>query len=509
MDPDQYYTEDMTRIKEIEFSILSNEEIKRMSAVKKDPFGINLAESYNKYEPQKGGLVDLRLGTSDPYLNCNTCGLNMEKCPGHFGHHELPDYFFHFGYLNQLKLILQCTCLKCSNLLIENTEDLYEKLKNKKGSHRFLEVKDLAKKASYCFNCGVPVPKIKKEVKDNGTIRIVLEQEIANTETDEKTGESKEIKQKVLEELAPRQVYDIFRNMKESDIFLLGFNPKQGRPQDFIIKNFPIPPVIIRPTSKIDMMTASTQEDSLTLKIADIIKNSNRLRKQLSKETVEGDDVSTAVYDSAANVQYNMAVYFDNESISLPRSEFKTGGRPTKSISERLKGKPGRVRGNLMGKRQDYCARSVITGDPDVNIDEIGIPLSVAKNITFPEIVTPQNIKELSKLVRNGDKAYPGANFVIRKTMVNGKPITQKIDLRIRKKTIKLEYGNIVHRHLQDGDPILFNRQPSLHKPSMMGHKVRVAKTDNVNTFRVNASVCAPYGADESCNQRRQQVGGY
>lgn len=496
MDPDQYYSEDISRINEIEFSVLSNEETKRMSTVRKDPFGINLAESYNKYEPQKGGLVDLRLGTSDPYLNCNTCGLNMENCPGHFGHHELPDYFFHFGYLNHLKVILQCVCLKCSNILVDNSEELYKKLQNKKGSHRFNEVKVRAKKSNYCFTCGVEVPKIKKEVKDSGNIRIVVEHEVSSTETDDKTGISTEVKQKVIEELAPRHIYDILRNIKDSDIFLLGFNPKQSKPQDFILKNFPIPPVIIRPTSKIDVMTASTQEDSLTLKIADIIKNSNRLRKQLNKEAVESDDVSTAVYDSAANVQYNLAVYFDNESMALPRSEFKTGGRPTKSISERLKGKPGRVRNNLMGKRQDYCARSVITGDPDVNIDEIGIPLRVAQTVTFPEIVTPQNINDLSKLVRNGNKVYPGANFVIRKSMINGKPITQKIDLRIRKKTIKLEYGNIVHRHLQDGDPILFNRQPSLHKPSMMGHKVRVAKTDDVDTFRVNASVCGPYGAD-------------
>ena len=496
MDTVQYYTEDISRIKEIEFSLLSNEETKRMSAVRKDPFGINLAKSYNKYEPQKGGLVDLRLGTSDPYLNCNTCGLSMEKCPGHFGHHELPDYFFHYGFLNQLKIVLQCTCLKCSNLLVDNVDELYKKLQQKKGKHRLAEIKEKAKKATYCYNCGVPVPKIKKEVRDTGTIRMILEQEVASQETDEKTGTITEVKQKVTEELAPRQVYEILRNMKDTDVFLLGFNPKESHPKDFILKNFPIPPVIIRPTSKIDMMTASTQEDSLTLKIADIINNSNRLRKQLNKESVESDDISTAAYDSAANVQYNLAVYFDNESMNLPRSEFKTGGRPTKSISERLKGKPGRVRGNLMGKRQDYCARSVITGDPDVNIDEIGIPLSVAKNITFPEIVTPQNIDELSKLVRNGNKKYPGANFVVRRTMINGKPISQKIDLRIRKKTIKLEYGNIVHRHLQDGDPLLFNRQPSLHKPSMMGHKVQVAKKEGVNTFRMNVSSTAPYGAD-------------
>lgn len=501
MDPDSYYTEDISRISEIEFGILSNEEVQRNSAVRKDPFGINKAESYNKFEPQVNGLVDRRLGTSDPYLNCNTCGLNMENCPGHFGHHELPDYFFHFGYFNHLKVILQCICLDCSNLLIENIPVLYEKLKNKKATHRFNEVKEKAKKASSCFNCGVIVPKIKKEVSDSGYIKIILEQ-VKMVESDEPGSDSEEgkmIEQKVTKELNPRDIYEILRKIKETDMFLLGFNPAQGRPQDFILKNFPIPPVIIRPTSKIDMMTASTQEDSLTLKIADIIKASGRLRTQMNKEAVQGDDVSNAVYDSAAMLQLNLAVFFDNDSMSLPKSEFKTGGRPTKSVTERIKGKGGRVRNNLMGKRQDFCARSVITGDPDVNIDEIGIPLKFAKTITVPEIVTPQNIEELSKLVRNGNDKYPGANFVIRKTMINGKAITQKIDLRIRKKTIKLDYGNIVHRHLQDGDPILFNRQPSLHKPSMMGHKVRVAKMDNVNSFRMNVSTTEPYNADRCC----------
>lgn len=496
MDTEQFYTENISQINEIEFSLLSNEETKRMSSVRTDPFGINLPESYDKFEPKMGGLVDLRLGTSDPYLNCLTCGLNMEECPGHFGHHVLPDYFFHFGFLNQLKGILQCVCLKCSKLLVENIPDLYKKLERKRGTLRFNETKELAKKSSHCYNCGVPVPKVKKEIKDGGEIRMVLEQEVTVTEQNEETGEVTDKQQVVSEELAPRDIYNILDRMNDSDVFLLGFNPKQGHPKNFILKNYPIPPVIIRPTSKIDMMTSSTQEDSLTLKISDIIKASTRLRKQLNKDGGEKDEITDASHDSGALLQYNIAVYYDNESMSLPRSEFKTGGRPTKSLSERIKGKHGHVRGNLMGKRQDFCARTVITGDPDVNIDEIGIPLRVAKTVTVPKIVTPYNIEELTKLVRRGKDEYPGANFVIKKTMINGKMITKKLDLRISKKTVKLEYGDIVRRHLQDGDSVLFNRQPSLHKPSMMGHKVRVAKTDDVNSFRLNVSVTVPYNAD-------------
>jgi len=431
----KYYHEDIKRIKAVEFGILSNEETKKISAVRKDPFGINLAESYNKYEPQKGGLVDLRLGTCDPYLNCVTCGLNTKQCPGHFGHTELPDYFFHFGYLNHLRTLLQCICVRCSNLLVENSVELYDKLKNKKGKARFIEVKDLAKKASYCFHCGAPVPKILREVKETGVIKIMLELEVAQEMEDEKTGETSEVTRKVREEFSPRQIYEIFRNMKENDIFLLGFNPTQGKPQDFLLKTFPIPPVIIRPSAKIDMLTSSTQEDSLTLMIANIIKTSNNLRKRMSKEQAQSQDI-TGANEANTLLQIHLATYFDNENVALPKSEFKTGGKTTKSVSERLKGKPGRIRGNLMGKRQNYCARSVITCDPNLSIDEVGIPLKVAKNLTVPEIVTPQNIEHLSNLIRNGDSVYPGANFVTKQTMVNGKAITQRVDYEFVKKLL-------------------------------------------------------------------------
>jgi DNA-directed RNA polymerase II subunit RPB1 len=240
------------------------------------------------------------------------------------------------------------------------------------------------------------------------------------------------------------------------------------------------------------MLTSSTQEDSLTLKIADIIKTSNNLRKRMSKEQAQSQDI-TGANEANTLLQIHLATYFDNENVALPKSEFKTGGKTTKSVSERLKGKPGRIRGNLMGKRQNYCARSVITCDPNLSIDEVGIPLKVAKNLTVPEIVTPQNIEHLSNLIRNGDSIYPGANFVTKQTTVNGKTVTQRVDLRIRKKAIKLNFGDIVDRHLVDGDYVLFNRQPSLHKPSMMGHRVRVARDENINTFRISVNVTQPY----------------
>ena len=486
----KFYNEDVKNIKEISFGIYTNDMIKKYSAVRNDPFGINVPDSYDNYEPKKGGLVDLRLGSCDIYLNCTTCGMNSMDCEGHFGHTELAEPVFHFGFLNHLITVMKCICLKCSNILIERTEENLKRFANKPGKFRFKEIKDMVKNINYCNVCGTPVPKIKKEVKEtSASIRIVLEKEVGTSNVDEATGETMEGSKIVRDYLSPRMCYHILRNVSDMDAYLIGFNVNESRPEDMILTRFPIPPVIIRPTAKIDFMASSTHEDSLTLKIADIINSNIRVRNEMNKD-------SAGLNDAITLLQYNVATFFDNDSASLPKSEFKTGGRVINSISDRIKGKEGRMRLNIMGKRVDYSARSVITSDPYIDIDMVGIPLRVAKDLTIPEEVTPMNILHLTYLVMNGRDVYPGANYVYKNTSVNGKTITQRIDLRYRKANIKLQYGDIVERHVVNDDYVLFNRQPTLHKPSMMGHRVHVLERDDSNTMRMNVSVCKPYNAD-------------
>ena len=492
----EYYSEDVNSIERIDFSILTNTDVKKYSAVSKDPFGINIADSYDNYEPKKGGLVDLRLGTCDIYLNCTTCGLNSIKCPGHFGHTELAEPVFHFAFMNNLKTVLQCVCLKCTKIIVDKDKDFIKKLKNKKEKYRLKELRELTKNINYCNHCGTPVPSVTKEIKENSaSVRILLEREVGSVSVDEKTGEATESKKKLREYLTPRKCYNILRNISDTDCYLLGFNPAISRPEDFICLRFPVPPVNIRPTAKIDFMASSTMEDSLTLKIADIISNNIRQRNLIDKQML-GDDLNSFNSEIHALLQYHICTYFDNESISLPKSEFKASNKPTKSISERIKGKAGRVRSNLMGKRVDFSARSVITSDPYIGIDEVGVPKRVAMDLTIPEEVTPQNIKYLTKLVKNGREVYPGSNYVHKVQISDGKPFTQRIDLKYRKKDIKLVYGDIVDRHIIDGDYVLFNRQPTLHKPSMMGHRIHVLDRDDADTFRMNVSVTKPYNAD-------------
>jgi DNA-directed RNA polymerase II subunit RPB1 len=346
-----YYSEDIKKIEKIEFSIYRNKDVKLYSAVSSDPFGIDLAESYENYEPKKGGLVDLRLGPCEIYLPCTTCGQNSNDCPGHFGHTELAEPVFHFGFLNHLKNILQCICLKCSNLLVDKSDAQFKKTLLKKAEARFKELKLITKNTNWCFNCGVAVPKIKRDTKESGSVKIIVERDI-ESEGGKEAGEA--IK-KSKESLSPRDCYNILRNISDDDCKLLGFNTKMQRPEDMIISIFPIPPVAIRPTARIDFMSSATMEDGLTLKISDIITSNKRVRQQMEKETIS-NELSTYNQDIFNLLQYNVATYFDNESTSMPRTEFKTGGRLIKSITDRIKGKAGRVRSNLMGK---ICSKQV------------------------------------------------------------------------------------------------------------------------------------------------------
>ncbi len=494
-----FYNEEISLIDKIEFCVFKNEEVERYSAVKKDLYGINIPETYDNNEAKKGGLADPRLGTNVSYVDCATCGLDPLECQGHPGHTKLAEPVFHVGYLNYVKNILSCICLRCSKLRIyKNEDEIMEMLKGLEGKNRFAEIKKLTHNVTYCqrqdYNCGVPLPKIKIEIKKfNATIQMVAETNLTILQAPEAKTIA-EGKKKLREILTPENCYDILRNISDTDCLIMGIDPAKTRPEDLIIKTFPIPPVAVRPSVKLDFLASSSAEDTMTHKLADIIKSNIRIRKQKDRDELIGNE-SKYGFDNRQLLQYHIATYFDNESLTLPRSEQKAGGRPSKSVSERLKGKPGRIRGNLMAKRVNFSGRTVITSDPNIGIDQLGVPLKIAENLTFPEIVTPHNIERLTKLVMNGRDTYPGANFIFRNNMT-GTNRQIIVDLRYRKKTIKLRYGDTVERHLVDDDYVIFNRQPSLHKLSMMGHRIMVIKDDRYSTFRLNVNATAPYNAD-------------
>lgn len=505
MTNETYGTHDNTYVGKIEFCLFGNQEVKRYSVID-EPHGITIAEAYDNGEPKAGGLIDKRLGITDNNLSCDTCGLMTNDCPGHFGHTELAEEVFHYGFLHITRDILNCICLHCSKLLItKSKEEIIEILGTSYGKNRFAKIKKLTSNVKFCQhpdnNCGKPVGKVSKEITKSVIIQLNVTYMVNNKseETDGQKTVSTIGKKKT--QLLPSRVYSILKNIDDDDCRLMGFDPLQNRPENFIIKNFPIPPVAIRPSVRIESSSSGPSEDGLTSKLADIIKDNGRLRKQKDRTLIVGDEVKH-IGDYLMLLQYDIATYYDNDS-ALPKSEHK-GSKATKSVSERLQGKHGRFRLNLLGKRVDYSARTVITGDPNIGLDELGVPIKIAMNLTFPEVVTPFNIDKLHKLVRNGREIYPGANFVIPYNSIeSGKQI--KIDLRYRKKSVKLHNGDIVERHIIDGDPVIFNRQPSLHKMSIMCHRIMVIKDESLCTFRLNVTATTPYNADQR-HQGQQQV---
>jgi len=451
-----YDTKKVSKIIGIQFSILSPDEIRRGSVAE-----ITNRDTYINNKPIINGLFDPRMGVIEPGLICPTDGLNYIQTPGYFGHIELARPLFYIQYFNTVLKLLRCVCIKCSKLLID--KDKYKVLLDQSPYLRWKKIFSLSNKIKRCgqetsYGCGCIQP---QNIKKEGLATI-----IAKWDDD------------IVLNLDPEQVLKIFRRLSDEDITYLGFSPKWSRPEWMICQVLVVPPPAVRPSVKHDSQQRS--EDDLSHIIVNILKANNSLRDKMETNTDVVDDWTTLL-------QYYVATLVNN-NIPGVASHAQRSGRPLKSIKERLNGKGGRVRGNLMGKRVDYSARSVITPDANISIKELGVPLKIAMNLTKPVYVNDRNIKFLTKLVKNGPKKHPGANLLKRK---NGNEISlEYVDIN----SIHLEVGDVIHRHMMDGDAILFNRQPTLHRMSMMCHIVKVLKKGD--TFRMNVGDTKPYNAD-------------
>ncbi|XP_033117859.1 DNA-directed RNA polymerase II subunit RPB1-like [Anneissia japonica] len=484
----------MREVKRVQFGILGPEEVKRMSVTEG---GIKYPETMEAGKPKLNGLMDPRQGAVDRSARCQTCACNQTECPGHFGHIELAKPVFHASFMTKIIRTLRCCCFFCSKLLVDPEHPkLKEVIRKSKGQprKRMTHVYDLCKGKKLCEGgdemdnqfdatlaerdgeenmepkpkghggCGRYQPKIRRTGID-----LVAEWKHVNEDSQER---------KI--NLTAERVHEIFKRISDEEAEILGFSPQFARPDWMVITVLPVPPLCVRPA--VVMFGSARNQDDLTHKLADIIKINNEL-----KRNEQNGAAAHIIAENAKMLQFHVTTLSDNELPGLPRAMQKSG-RPLKSIKQRLKSKEGRIRGNLMGKRVDFSARTVITPDPNLHIDQVGVPRTIAQTMTYPEIVTPFNIDKLQELVRRGDNQYPGAKYIIRD---NG----ERIDLRYHPKPsdLHLQCGYKVERHMVTGDLVVFNRQPTLHKMSMMGHRVKVLPW---STFRLNLSVTTPYNAD-------------
>jgi DNA-directed RNA polymerase II subunit RPB1 len=452
----------------VQFGIFSPDEIVRRSVVE-----ITNQQTYDGNEPKIGGLFDPRMGVLDNGKVCRSCGQTNHGCPGHFGHYRLarPVYFIQF--MEKIKDVLRCVCIRCAKLLID--KERHPRIMKRKGEARWKAVKEACEKIHRCGQetedgCGTVKP---KRIVEEAILRLVAEWIV---ETDKGVQTSKQ-------PLEVEYVRELFRKITDDDVDFMGLSRYWCRPDWMICSVLPIPPPQVRPSVVQDNNQRS--EDDLTHKLFEIIRANKKLQelihKNMNRNTI---DQHTML------LQYHVATLVDNKIPGVAPSA-QRGGRPIKSLQQRIGSKEGRVRYNIQGKRVEQSARSVITGDPNISIAEVGVPMKIAMNLTKPEKVTDFNRDRLYKYVQNGADVFPGAKSIVRK---DGRMISLKHLNAKSTREIVLNNGDTVNRHLMDGDMILFNRQPTLHRMSMMGHRVRVLP---YNTFRLNVLTTRPYNADK------------
>mmetsp|Transcript_1124 Transcript_1124/g.1872 ORF Transcript_1124/g.1872 Transcript_1124/m.1872 type:complete len:1737 (-) Transcript_1124:140-5350(-) len=478
---------EVKRVKKVQFGVFNPDDVLARSVCE-----IKVPLTEENGIPKENGLLDLRMGTTNRGFKCHTCSMTKDECPGHFGHIELGKPVIHIGFLVRILQILRCVCYHCSRLLIDPNGPKAKRIMAKYASHPMKRMREVLKLCQNKKTCdgGVDLEDVKKDEEDLdgrgkkqhfGCGNVLPKYTKKNCEIHYEFPANVDIEGDRKAQMSAEKIYAIFKEIKDEDARLMGFDPQLARPDWFILTVLPVPPPAVRPSVKFDSGGASSSDD-LTYKIAEIVKANNSLRKQ--EEEGAADHVIEFHVDW---LQYHVATLIDNELRGYPQS-LQRSGKPIKSIRQRLVGKGGRVRGNLMGKRCDFSARTVITADPNLELDQVGVPRSIAMNLTYPERVTKFNIQRLRQLVSNGPNHHPGA-----KTVTNTEGVEYPLRFVKQRSDFPLEIGYIVERHINDGDLVLFNRQPSLHKMSIMAHKVKVLP---YSTFRMNLMCTSPYNAD-------------
>ncbi|KAH9700987.1 DNA-directed RNA polymerase III subunit 1 [Citrus sinensis] len=430
----QPYIEDVgpRKIESIQFSMMSDSEIMKAAEVQ-----VYKGQYYSSNRvPIEGGLLDPRMGPANKSCTCATCHGGFSNCPGHYGYLTLALPVYNVGYLSTILDILKCICKYCSRLLLEEKlcKDYLKKMRNPKmeALRKTDLMKSMVKKAVAVLGI----------IHDRSKVTESL-QEFASAITH--TKESKAAVNVATYILNPVNVLFLFKRMTDTDCEVLYLSE---RPEKLIITNIAVPPIAIRPSVIMD--GSQSNENDITERLKRIIQTNASLQQEL----VEANSAfkSLAGWET---LQVEVAQYINSDVRGVPFS--MQVARPLSGFVQRLKGKQGRFRGNLSGKRVEYTGRTVISPDPNLKITEVAIPIRMARILTYPERVSDHNIEKLRQF----------------------------------------------DRHLEDGDVVLFNRQPSLHRMSIMCHRARIMPW---RTLRFNESVCNPYNADFDGDEMNMHV---
>ncbi|GIY88578.1 DNA-directed RNA polymerase I subunit RPA1 [Caerostris extrusa] len=550
-------------IKELSFGVLSTEDIKNISVL--EITNVEILDHLDN--AASGGLHDLRLGPNDHNDVCETCGREDFFCSGHSGHITLPVPVYNPFIFQELYKLLRGTCFKCHRLLaptialrlayfqlqaldyglVSTVQDLQEVIteevtdaSKEEATHEILikleekfkeavkesqscnqsqwpvkSVVELRKKIVHefskaylmkasgkCNHCGSP----KKKLMRYNT-RLVYRDDV---NTVGRASSSSDFANKdLMPEDARKHLQLLWENDKDflSHFYkFLQFN--DSNPIDvFFMNAILVPPSRFR---RLNVMKNKKYPDQQTALLNEILKSGILIKKIMRKIakmelTVADEEIISKSTGKNLNEKFNNAYHqlqrnvnalFDSESI-------KSKNKTTQGIKQILEKKEGLFRMNMMGKRVNYAARSVISPDPYIMVEEIGIPLVFAKKLTFPEPVTFHNVENLRRAVMNGPDVHPGALIVemedgrayrLTSDAVKRQAIANTLLTPLNSAMKHIGKGKIVHRHIKNGDMVILNRQPTLHRPSMMAHKARILPGEK--TLRLHYSNCKSYNAD-------------
>ena len=491
------------QIEGVQFGLVTPEEVLKLSQ----------CEINNTKREGHGSTYDPRMGTIDRN-KCETCGENAKICTGHFGHIELKARVIHPQYMKEVVNYLRCVCLKCYKLLITKAEVELHGLDRYTGQVRFMKIVERLHKVDSCCHCQAGQSRIRHAPAEDMIYRVRTSNKV-----------------KTQLPLTVDEIKRAFDNLTDDDVRLLGFDPENVHPRSMILVRLLVMPQCARPYLKKD---SDLFDDDFTNQYMQIIQANNKLGAPDVTESKKRDLIGI--------IKFRISTTFCN---TKGKAKHPITGRAIRDIKSRVGGKNGRIRENLSGKRVDESGRTVISPDSTLGLGWVGVPVNMANILTVPVRVTKFNLEELQKLVNTGEATYDEVTqkssdtgrveYVLtpdgktRYTMMQyrrgtklcpgdlifrdgreievvtgrelalegdyvergGKPLE---NLNHANRPYKLEVGWTVERKIQDGDPVLINRQPTLHRGSMMAMRAKVMQG---KTIRINLAATGAFNADE------------
>lgn len=470
--------EEIKELSQINFGVASTEDI-----LKKSVYEV----LYSKYTEKKSNTVYDHRGGAIFNKKCETCKEYEQLCPGHFGHIKLNAVIVNPIFFNHVLNILKIVCFACSKLILTRQHLEFSNITKFEGERRISEIINKVKKCVKCFHCSRP--KREYKIKKDPFLNIICYDNSV--------------------EITDQEIFEIFSDIDNETLD----NLKTTHPKNYCLEVFPVIPPCCRPY---EFVGNTIKEDDLTKQLVEIVKCNNSIPTATDKYTVIN------------NLKFKIETYCRN-----PKKPRNISSDPViNGIHERLTGKDGQLRENLMGKRTGMSARTVIGPGVNLKVDEVGVPEFIAKTITFPINVYKSNIEDIKKLIdqgivekikRNGNilridlqiydeilKFLKHGDVILRhgekitvidtkfklletdRIFRDSKEITPEIMPKL--KPVDIRPGDIAQRRILNGDWVLMNRQPTLWKGSMLAFKTVISK--HSKTFTFNLAVCKSFNAD-------------